>query len=64
MICSFTHLSPSLTKRQELSQVSTDPIPGTKVQLAEEGNVFLWHVEMQGPAESSYAVCNPRRHAL
>ncbi|KAH0370077.1 ubiquitin-conjugating enzyme, partial [Aureobasidium melanogenum] len=39
----------------ELGQVSTNPIPGTQVQLAEEGNVFLWEVIMQGPEDSVYA---------
>ncbi|THV67945.1 ubiquitin-conjugating enzyme [Aureobasidium pullulans] len=42
----------------ELGQVSTNPVPGTSVQLAEEGNVFLWEVIMQGPEDSVYAVCN------
>jgi hypothetical protein len=37
--------------------VSTNPVPGTSVQLAEEGNVFLWDVVMQGPEDSIYAVC-------
>jgi ubiquitin-protein ligase len=37
--------------------VSTNPVPGTQVQLAEEGNVFLWEVIMQGPEDSIYAVC-------
>ncbi|KAI5194534.1 ubiquitin-conjugating enzyme [Aureobasidium subglaciale] len=39
----------------ELGQVSTNPVPGTSVQLAEEGNVFLWDVVMQGPEDSVYA---------
>lgn len=39
--------------------MSTNPVPGTQVQLAEEGNVFLWEVIMQGPEDSVYAVCNP-----
>ncbi|KAI4715243.1 ubiquitin-conjugating enzyme [Aureobasidium sp. EXF-10727] len=39
----------------ELGQVSTNPVPGTQVQLAEEGNVFLWEVIMQGPEDSVYA---------
>jgi ubiquitin-protein ligase len=39
---------------QELGQVSSNPVPGTKVQLAEEGNIFLWQVEMQGPPDSVY----------
>ncbi|KAI4838607.1 ubiquitin-conjugating enzyme [Aureobasidium sp. EXF-8845] len=39
----------------ELGQVSTNPVPGTSVQLAEEGNVFLWDVVMQGPEDSIYA---------
>ncbi|KAG9678274.1 hypothetical protein KCU77_g12508, partial [Aureobasidium melanogenum] len=42
----------------ELGQVSNNPVPGTQVQLAEEGNVFLWEVIMQGPEDSVYAVCN------
>ncbi|KAG9555011.1 ubiquitin-conjugating enzyme, partial [Aureobasidium melanogenum] len=36
-------------------QVSNNPVPGTQVQLAEEGNVFLWEVIMQGPEDSVYA---------
>ncbi|KAH0286757.1 ubiquitin-conjugating enzyme [Aureobasidium namibiae CBS 147.97] len=39
----------------ELGQVSNNPVPGTQVQLAEEGNVFLWEVIMQGPEDSVYA---------
>ncbi|KAI4745056.1 ubiquitin-conjugating enzyme [Aureobasidium sp. EXF-12298] len=39
----------------ELGQVSNNPVPGTQVQLAEEGNVFLWDVIMQGPEDSIYA---------
>lgn len=39
--------------------MSTNPVPGTQVQLAEEGNVFLWEVIMQGPEDSVYAVCDP-----
>ncbi|KAI5199183.1 ubiquitin-conjugating enzyme [Aureobasidium subglaciale] len=42
----------------ELGQVSNNPVPGTSVQLAEEGNVFLWDVVMQGPEDSVYAVRN------
>ena len=37
--------------------MSNNPVPGTQVQLAEEGNVFLWDVIMQGPEDSIYAVC-------
>lgn len=39
--------------------MSNNPVPGTQVQLAEEGNVFLWEVIMQGPEDSVYAVCHP-----
>ncbi|KAH0015575.1 ubiquitin-conjugating enzyme, partial [Aureobasidium melanogenum] len=39
----------------ELGQVLNNPVPGTQVQLAEEGNVFLWEVIMQGPEDSVYA---------
>jgi len=39
--------------------VSNNPVPGTQVQLAEEGNVFLWEVIMQGPEDSVYAVRSP-----
>ncbi|KEQ92868.1 hypothetical protein AUEXF2481DRAFT_7237 [Aureobasidium subglaciale EXF-2481] len=42
----------------ELGQVSNNPVPGTSVQLAEEGNVFLWDVVMQGPEDSVYANAN------
>lgn len=51
-------ISSSADKTQELGQVSANPVPGTTVQLAEEGNIFLWDIDMQGPDESAYAVCN------
>lgn len=33
-------------------------MPGTLMQLAEEGNVSLQEVIMQGPKDSVYVVCN------
>ncbi|KAK8192587.1 hypothetical protein M8818_007757 [Zalaria obscura] len=39
----------------ELTQCNNDPPAGTKIQLPDEANVFLWEVIMDGPAESPYA---------
>ena len=46
----------SLTTKQELGQASNNPVPGTKVKLPNEANVFLWEVMMDGPSDSVYAV--------
>ena len=42
----------------ELGQACSNPVPGTKVSLPDESNVFLWEVIMDGPADSVYAVSN------
>lgn len=46
----------TVSTKQELGQVTADPIPGTTVRLPSESNVFLWQAEMLGPENSLYKV--------
>ena len=42
---------------QEFAGISADPPPGCVVKLAQEGDLHLWDVHMDGPADSPYKVC-------
>jgi len=37
---------------RELKDLMKNPISGFKVELANEGNLFEWHVFIQGPKET------------
>ncbi|KAK4981856.1 hypothetical protein LTR28_002918, partial [Elasticomyces elasticus] len=38
---------------KELADITTNPPEGTKVKLADESNIFIWEVLLDGPEESS-----------
>ncbi|KAK4991089.1 hypothetical protein LTR50_002019 [Elasticomyces elasticus] len=40
---------------KELADITTNPPEGTKVKLADESNIFIWEVLLDGPEESVYA---------
>jgi ubiquitin-conjugating enzyme E2 D/E len=44
---------------QEFAGISADPPPGCVVKLAQEGDLHLWDVYMDGPADSPYKVRLP-----
>ncbi|KAK4944295.1 hypothetical protein LTR66_014515 [Elasticomyces elasticus] len=44
-----------IAKGQELADITTNPPEGTKVKLADESNIFIWEVLLDGPEESVYA---------
>lgn len=43
-------------RKQELADLTLSPPDGITVALADESNLFLWKVNMDGPSDSPYAV--------
>jgi hypothetical protein len=51
-----TALPRLIAMAQEFAGISADPPPGCDIKLAQEGDLHLWDVYMDGPADSPYKV--------
>lgn len=49
---------------QELGDITREPPPGMKVRLADESNVHVWEILIDGPEQSAYAACLLRQLTL